>query len=520
MPLPGRPIDEQQAGLLSGLGRAQAALLELPRAAEVVANLTRAFDYYADPEISTARLRSPNVPWMHLPGQVVGGARLVARALELVEPDSHAAGRLLARYARMLTIEAGDYQAAAEACERAVSIAQREGDVHLEIEALGNGAEADLNYFRWHDGLVKCQRAIELARLHGALHAEMYARFFACIMLWLRGNLDRAREYAAALLERAEQLRDQRWRVAALWLAGTSARDGGDWAVARTRLDRGLELSQSDPRLLWTRIVLEHAVGELSVVKSLLARLLDVVPLSPATPDLAQASTALMLVSLPDAVVSASERAMAESAAAAILSLPTITDAVATNARVSLALAALQRGDAAAVHRHYPLLQHVRGTLILYLGMSGDRLLGRLARAIGERDLAAHHFDDALRFCRDNRCRSGTRVVVLRLRRPGAREGQCCASRPAMVGRGGHAFARAQHAAPHGPGRRGGSALTCIPASSPTVRRVLDWSVPTPRFSIASHPGEPTRDERGSDRVHHHRHADSAFETPLTVGRS
>ena len=220
---------------------------------------------------------------------------------------------------------------------------------------------------------MKCQRAIELARLHGALHAEMYARFFACIMLWLRGNLDRAREYAAALLERAEQLRDQRWRVAALWLAGTSARDGGDWAVARTRLDRGLELSQSDPRLLWTRIVLEHAVGELSVVKSLVARLLDVVPLSPATPDLAQASTALMLVSLPDAVVSASERAMAESAAGAILSLPTITDAVATNARVCLALAALQRGDAAAVHRHYPLLQHVRGTLILYLGMSGDR---------------------------------------------------------------------------------------------------------------------------------------------------
>ena len=43
----------------------------------------------------------------------------------------------------LLTIEEGDYQGATEACERAVLIAHREGDVRLEIQALGNGAEAD-----------------------------------------------------------------------------------------------------------------------------------------------------------------------------------------------------------------------------------------------------------------------------------------------------------------------------------------------------------------------------------------
>jgi hypothetical protein len=47
----------------------------------------------------------------------------------------------------------------------------------------------------------------------------------------------------------------------------------------------------------------------------------------------------------------------------------------------------------------------VRGTLIPYLGMACDRLLGRLARTLGNPELAARHFDDALRFCRKHGCR-------------------------------------------------------------------------------------------------------------------
>ena len=378
----GRPMDEQQAALLSGLGRAQAALLELPRAQEVVANLARAFEYYANSGDVDRAVLVAECPVDALPGQLVGGARLVARALGLVEPESHAAGRLLARYARMLTIEKGDYQGAAEACERAVLIARREGDVHLEIQALGNGAEADLNYFRWHDGLLKCQRAIELARRHDALHAEMYARFFACIMLWLSGDLDQAGEYAAALLARAAQLRDRRWRVSAWWLTGTVARDRGDWAGARASTDRGLELSKADPRLLWTRIVLEQELGNLLAVKSLVARLLEVVPLSPPTPDLAQASTALMLASLPDAAVASDLRAMAESTAEAILSFPTTTEAVAAASRASLALAGLQarrphRGSAlcrtAAASRDHHYLSGYGGRSAARSAYASDR---------------------------------------------------------------------------------------------------------------------------------------------------
>jgi hypothetical protein len=122
----------------------------------------------------------------------------------------------------MAAIEEGTYQTAAEACVRALAIARREADISLEIQTLGNGAECDLNYLRWSEGLAKCLRAIDLAQRTDTVGAEVLARLFASIILWLQGELKRAAEQASALLARAEQLRDRRWQVTALWIGGTS----------------------------------------------------------------------------------------------------------------------------------------------------------------------------------------------------------------------------------------------------------------------------------------------------------
>jgi tetratricopeptide (TPR) repeat protein len=399
-----QPIDAEQAALLFGLGRAQSATLDLPRAHEVVAKLSRAFEYYADAGDMDRAVAVAECPVDALPGQAVGAARLVARALALVESDSHAAGRLLSRYARIVAIEEGDYRAATEACDHALAIARREGDIRLEIQTLGNGAEADLNYLRWQDGLVKCLRGIDLASRADAMQAEMLARFFASIILWLLGDLARASEQASALLARAEQLRDRRWRVSALWIAGTVARYRGDWAAARDYIGRGQALSPTDPRLLWTRVLLDHDVGDVATVKSLIARLLAVVPLSPPEPDLAQASTALVLATVADAGFAEDNLLAAEATAEAILSFSNTTYMVSRVSGASLALMALRRGDRASGGRHYGALDAVRGTII-YESITGDRLLGLLARGIGNAGAAERHFDDALRFCRNGGCR-------------------------------------------------------------------------------------------------------------------
>jgi tetratricopeptide (TPR) repeat protein len=314
-----------------------------------------------------------------------------SRARWQVEPDSHAAGRLLSRYARMVAIEEGDYQAAAEACDHALAIARREGDIRLEIQTLGNGAEADLNYLRWQEGLVKCLRGIDLASRADALQAEMLARFFASIILWFLGDLARASEQAAALVARAEQLRDRRWRVSALWIAGTVARYRGDWAAARDYTRRGQALAPTDPRLLLTRVSLDHDVGDVATVKSLIARLLAGVSLSPPEPDLAQASTALVLATVADAGFAEDNLLVAEATAEAILSFSNATHMVSRVSRASLALMALRRGDRASVARHYEALDTVRGT-ILYESITGDRLLGLLARGMGNDGAAEGHF--------------------------------------------------------------------------------------------------------------------------------
>ena len=92
----GQPMDAEMAALLFGLGRAQASTLEWHQMQEAMANLSRAFDYYAeagDVDWAVAVAEHPIfVPPM---GVQIGMPELISLALELVPPDSHQAGRLL-----------------------------------------------------------------------------------------------------------------------------------------------------------------------------------------------------------------------------------------------------------------------------------------------------------------------------------------------------------------------------------------------------------------------------------------
>ena len=73
----------------------------------------------------------------------------------------------------------------------------------------------------------------------------------------------------------------------------------------------------------------------------------------------------------------------------------------ATTARLGLALLAAQRGDVAGAQEQYAALESQRGLMLVLGGMANDRLLGLLARTMGQLDQAALHFEDALIFCRE-----------------------------------------------------------------------------------------------------------------------
>jgi len=83
-----------------------------------------------------------------LPGYRTGMGGVIAQALDLVPSDSHAAGRLLANYVRVLVVEEGEYDAAQDAYNRALQIARREGDEALELRILASATAGDAQYLR------------------------------------------------------------------------------------------------------------------------------------------------------------------------------------------------------------------------------------------------------------------------------------------------------------------------------------------------------------------------------------
>jgi hypothetical protein len=69
-------------------------------------------------------------------------------------------------------------------------------------------------------------------------------------------------------------------------------------------------------------------------------------------------------------------------------------------ARVGLAMIAVQTGNTALAAEQYAALQGHRRMLAFAAGPSADRVLGCLARTVGNLNEARAHFEDAIAFCR------------------------------------------------------------------------------------------------------------------------
>ena len=171
----------------------------------------------------------------------------------------------------------------------------------------------------------------------------------------------------------------------------------GDWKAGRESSDRSLELSPLNTLHLTFRVLLEHEAGEFAQGDVYLGRLLQAMERAGPNPvDLPSASLAITMIARITGVPDRLEKA--EVAAEATLSNQAVTPFAAILARASLALLAVHKGDQAVAKEHYAYLLGQRGTSMLY--SSVDRLLGLLAQTMGNLELAAEHFEDALVFLR------------------------------------------------------------------------------------------------------------------------
>ena len=91
---------------------------------------------------------------------------------------------------------------------------------------------------------------------------------------------------------------------------------------------------------------------------------------------------------------------MAQAAAKAASDLVSPPPLTIGQVRIGLTLMAIHRGDKSVLADQYPHLMFLKGTMFAWGNISGDRILGLCAAAMGQPERAAAHFEDALAFCR------------------------------------------------------------------------------------------------------------------------
>ena len=135
--------DRQSAALLSCLGQAQVGTLSGFGGIAALTTFTRAFDYY----VSVGELaQAVGIAAYATP--INTGLELIEKALELVPPDSHDAGRLLSR---SITSLRSEHERVQEAIHGALVIARQQQDRELEMRTLVSAACVDISLCRFRE---------------------------------------------------------------------------------------------------------------------------------------------------------------------------------------------------------------------------------------------------------------------------------------------------------------------------------------------------------------------------------
>ena len=398
-----RPADADTAAILFGLGRAQVGTLPLYRLREAVNSLSRAFDFYSEAGDIELAVAVAEYPFPVIFGHVTGMPQLVARALELVPPDSLQAGRLLSIYGRGLSEEVGDFDGSQDAFNRALAIAEREGDAALEMRTLVASSSAEVYQSNWESAVAIGLRAMELTPQVEDSQAETLAYYNIGLSRIVMGDPDGADGPAAASIAAAERLRHHFYLARALFLGAVLARLRGDWEAARGFSERALAASPQEPRALLSRILEEYEVGNFGEGEALVERLLEVQRLTEPGPNMEYGVPACVLPWIALITGDDARLDVADDAVETLLSAPSLTPTVAVLARTGQVLLAIHRKDVAAAEELYADFERNGLASIIgasIIGCGDNRLLGLLAHATGKLDDAAGHFEDELAFCR------------------------------------------------------------------------------------------------------------------------
>lgn len=391
---------DDAAGLLAGLGVAQAAISVRWNRQEGWANVQQAIGCYVDAGDVARAVEAATHASLAAEG-VTGVTAVIHRLLPLVRDDSREAALLLARGAAAAYFETGHDQPTQQWFARALQIAAEHHDDGLELRVLAQSLSVDHFALRWPEVLDKSRRVLELAVRVDELHSRAYASYRAAFALIQGGRIGEAQEQVQDNLAAAERLRDRGLLADALYVRALLAQLRGHWDEARAQTDRGLALAPGHLPLLHVRAVLEYETGHDAVGARYVARLIEADRNAQPYP-LAGVFTAVALSQIAYITHGTTDTAPAIRAARAILTNQSAVRNAAVSARMGRALLAVLSTSIDECETDLEALGSVEALMPTQHALATSRVLGLLAHATGQTRCACNHFERALKFCRSS----------------------------------------------------------------------------------------------------------------------
>jgi len=272
----GEDVDAETAAVLFGLGRAQAATGGRLHFLEALDSWQRAFEYYygvgdVDRAVAVAGYPVHTITT----GIITGAVEVITRALSLVPPNSHQAGRLLSTYGLTLYKETGDYDGAQHAFHQVLAIARREQDPALEMRTLAGAAEVAWWQLRLSDAVAYGRQAVDLAGRVDDPQSEILARTFMGRALTAMGESEEAANDSAAMLTTAERLRDRGRLADTVWRISELCFFQGKWEDARAYIDPQMDTARQSLNLLTCLAVMQYEAGDFISGEATMARLME-----------------------------------------------------------------------------------------------------------------------------------------------------------------------------------------------------------------------------------------------------
>ncbi len=412
--------DSDEAEFLYGYGRAMAGAGERAQLQLAVDSVGRAFDFYHSAGETAKALEVAEYPLPVVSGGRSAIAAFYSRALELVEPDSPTAARLLSSHGEELGRIEGDYPGAQQDFGRALAIARKAEDVQLEMRILAASGQVDYFHLRPDECLAKAISVIEFALPTDDPRLELDTRLNAARILTSKGDPEGARQHSTASLELGEKLRNRIRLAMAFRTNGNLCRLLGEWSRAQDISDRGLAVAPGDPLLLVDRASVEYELGEWERGESFLERFVRA--LAGASPRAQQqlVGPAVTLAYIARITESFDLLDLAVTIAEGVLGSPYAGPALTAVARAGLASVAILRRDIQLAQTEYTFLNTTLNSAFPMFGPSPinlHRLRGLLAQTMGNPAQAAAHFEESLAFCRKAGLPARAGLDLLRLRR-------------------------------------------------------------------------------------------------------